>query len=452
MRRLALLVPVLMGLVLPAVAVADPLAGPQTVVRQAQADTAAACRRDTPLSDEQCTVVPGSPAVNESALRQYEASSTHRALALQYALANDVPFARAPWLGTHNSFNTTTRMATLSGLDSNQQLSLTDQLRSDMRSLELDAHWFRSVWAGGAYAPVLCHARGAEEGHAGCTTEPLLGDGLSEIATWLRGHRDQVVLLYLEDHLDTDEGYAAAAAAIRSTFRDLLYAPGGTGCTPLPLDRTRADVLAKGKQVVVISTCHGGAGWNGAVFSDAERARYETGPAGYGESGSCDAARPTAAYDGRLLRVFEDSTALTATVDQGTDPITVGKARALQRCAVDITGFDQLLPGDPRLAASVWSWAPAQPAATGGCAVQRSNGWHAARCTARHPVACRTASGWRVGTVAVPFASARARCAGAKAGTPRYGYDSVQLAAAMKAAQVDAAWIGLTRKGTGWTA
>jgi hypothetical protein len=451
-RRLALLVPVLAGLVLPAVALADPLAGPQRVVEQGVADTAATCRRDTPLTDEQCAAVPGSPPVSEQALTDYGTSSTHRALALQFALGNDVPFAHATWLGTHNSFNTTTRTPTLSGLDSNQQLSLTDQLRSDMRSLELDAHWFPSPWAGGAYAPVLCHARGEDEGHAGCTTEPLLVDGLSELATWLRANPGQVVLLYVEDHLESDAGYAAGAVALRSVLGDLLYAPGGTGCTPLPLDRTRADVLRAGKQVLVISGCHSGAGWDGAVFSGAERARYETGPAGYGDDGSCDPARDPALYDDHLLRVFEDSTALSATVDQGSNPLTAGKAAALQRCAVDITGFDQLLPGDPRLAASVWSWARSEPLATGGCAVQAADGWHAAPCSQLHAFACRKSTGWRVDPARTPYASASARCRDGQVGTPRYGYEAVQLAAAMRAAGVDTVWLGLTRDGAGWTA
>ena len=451
MRRLVLLV-LALGLAVPVVAAADPLAGPQTVARQAVADTAATCRRDTPLTDEQCAAVPGSPAVTEQALRDYEASRTHRALALQVALGNDVPFRHAGWLGTHNSFNTTTRAVTISGLDANQQLSLTDQLRSDVRSLELDAHWFPSAWAGGAYAPVLCHARGASEGHAGCTTEPLLADGLTEIATWVRAHPGEVVLVYLEDHLEGEEGYAAAATDVRRVFGDLLYAPGGTTCTKLPLDRTRNDVLRAGRQVVVISSCAAGAGWNGAVFDDGDRARWETGPTGYGEGGTCAPDRDPAAFDDRLLRVFEDSTALTATTDQATDPITVGKAKALQRCAVDITGFDQVVPGDPRLAASVWTWAPSEPVAGGGCVVQRSDGWHAVPCSQRHAFACRTSTGWRVDRAVLPYPAAPSRCRGDQVGTPRYGYEAVQLAGAMKAAGVDRVWLSLTRAGAGWTA
>jgi hypothetical protein len=211
-------------------------------------------------------------------------------------------------------------------------------------------------------------------------------------------------------------------------------------------------VLAAGKQVLVISGCHSGTGWNGSVFSGAARAQDETGPAAYGEDGSCDPARQPAAFDSHLLRVFEDSTALSATVDQSSVPITAKKAATLQRCAVDITGFDQLLPGDPRLAASVWSWASSEPAATGDCAVQTAEGWHAVPCSGRNAFACRTASGWSVDTKAAPFAAARGRCKGAQVGTPRYGYEAVQLAAAMSAVRVSTVWLGYTRSASGWSA
>jgi hypothetical protein len=439
------------SLLLPVAAHADPVAGPQRVVQQASADTAAACRRDVPVPEEQCSAVPLSPKATKAAVDAYAKSDVHRALQLQYELGNDVPFRNASWLGTHNSFNTSTRTATLSGLDSNQQLSMTDQLRIDMRSLEVDAHWFPSAAAGGAYAPVACHAQGEDQKHAGCTTEPLLIDALTEIAAWLRANPRQVLLLYVENHLETPEGYAAGAKAVHDAFGSLLYAPGGTACVPLPMDGTRNDVLAAGKQVLIISGCHDGAGWNGAIFSGEARAKDETGPAGYGEDGSCDKAKPPAAFDSHLLRVYEDSTALSATANQGMEPITPKKAAALQRCAVDLTGFDQLLPDDGRLAASVWSWAAGEPAAGGSCAFASADGrWHATPCSGRHAVACRDAAGvWSVGRVAP---RAAARCAKGTVSTPRYGYEDVQLTAAMAAAHVDSVWLAYGRSGGSWKA
>lgn len=437
MRRLVLVV-LMIVLGVPAAALADPVAGPVRVVEQGGADLTAACRRDLPATDEQCAL-PVAPAVTEQALAAYQRSDTHRRLGLQFALGNDVPFGHASWLGTHNSFNNTTRQVTLSGLDSNQQLSLTDQLRSDIRSVELDAHWFPSLTAGG-YDAVMCHARGKDQAHAGCTTEAPLTTGLAEVARWLRANPRQVVLLYLEDQLDNDEGYATGAAAVRSVLGPLLYAPGGTGCTPLPFARTRNDVLAAHKQVLVISSCHSGAGWNGAIFSEA--AKIEDGPAGYGVNGSCDPARQPRTFNDRFLRVFEDSTALTATVDQGANRIAPGQAAAFQRCAVDVTGFDQLMPADRRLTSSVWSWAPSQPAG-GSCSVMLSDGFHASPCTGKRPFACRTAAGWRVSAV---------RCRTGQVGTPRYGWESVQLLTAMRAARASSVWLGMTRIGGGWKA
>jgi hypothetical protein len=441
--RAPLVVALAATLLMPAVALADPVAGPQRIVEQASADTAAACRRDVPASDEQCNAVPLSPEVTEASVASYEKGEVHRALQLQYDLGNELPFRSAPWLGTHNSFNTSTRMATLSGLDSNQQLSLTDQLRIDMRSLEVDAHWFPSASAGGSYAPVACHAQGEDQKHAGCTTEPLLIEPLTEIAGWLRAHPRQVLLLYVEDHLETPEGYAQGAEMLHKAFGGMLYAPGGTACVPLPMDRTRGDVLTANKQVLVISGCHDGAGWNGAIFSGAARAKDETGPAGYGEDGSCDKARDPKVFDSHLLRVFEDSTALSATVNQGMEQITPKKAAALQRCAVDITGFDQLLPGDGRLAASVWTWAPGEPkAGGGGCAVQRADGrWYADPCKGKRAFACRDSSGrWTFGRP-MPIRSFATCTSSAPFDVPRNGYESVQLTAAMRAAHLDSVWL-----------
>ena len=83
----------------------------------------------------------------------------------QYALGDGLPLRDAPWIGTHNSFNSATEMGpTLSDSDPNQQLSLVDQLRLDVRSLELDVHWFLN-------RPVVCHADGD---FTGCSIETTL--------------------------------------------------------------------------------------------------------------------------------------------------------------------------------------------------------------------------------------------------------------------------------------
>src|SRR3954454_2683015 len=88
------------------------------------------------------------PSRFEAGIQAYEGSWTHRTLAFQYQLGNDVGFVNAPWLGTHNSFNSIAQLGpALSSSDANQQLSLVDQLRMDMRSIEIDIHWFPSAYA-----------------------------------------------------------------------------------------------------------------------------------------------------------------------------------------------------------------------------------------------------------------------------------------------------------------
>src|SRR3954453_11923376 len=179
MRRL-LLATTLLLLVLAVPAAAAPRAGgPDGVAR----DVAATCRSA------------GGPCQPEADVSGWGDTWTHRALAFQYALGNSVPLRDAPWVGTHNSFNSIAEMGTtVSDTDSNQQLSLLDQLAIDVRSLELDLHSF-------AGRQVVCHARGADQEHAGCSIEREVGPVVDEIGGWLREHRDQGLLLYFEDPL-----------------------------------------------------------------------------------------------------------------------------------------------------------------------------------------------------------------------------------------------------------
>jgi hypothetical protein len=185
-------------LLVPAAAFADPVqkaAG--RVAQKATEQVASSCRRE-PVRRDECGALLRTPDGSKAALDAYEVSEVSRALDLQRALGDGLPLQAGLWIGTHNSANSTSESPTLSQNDSNQQLSLTDQLRLDVRSLELDAHWFPSLRSPGQ-APVLCHAL---PNHAGCTTERLLAQGLAEVAAWLRANPGEVVLLYLEDHLD----------------------------------------------------------------------------------------------------------------------------------------------------------------------------------------------------------------------------------------------------------
>src|SRR6266508_135653 len=220
-------------------------------------DASAICRYPGAAPDESCNT-PLGPQATRAAVDAFQGSWVDRALRLQYDLEGDVGFVNAPWVGTHNSFNSVAEMGpTLSDTDANQQLSLVDQLRIDVRSLELDVHWSPSVASGGANAPVVCHA----------------------------------------------EGYDAGAAAIDQRLGDLVYRPAGPGCTALPLDLTRDQVLAAGKQVVIVSGCGVGSAWPGVAFDWS--AHKETRPQDYSDFPACGSDFDRATYDSTLVRYFE---------------------------------------------------------------------------------------------------------------------------------------------------
>jgi hypothetical protein len=268
--------------------------------------------------------------------------------------------------------------------------------------------------------------------HDGCSTEPLLGPVLDQIATWLRAHRDQVVLLYIEDHL-SGGGYPAAVAAIKQSLGPLVYGTGSGGCTELPGDLTRNDVLAAGAQVVMVanSGCGEGSDWRSLAFS--WRNHREEGPAQFRANPPCGFARGD--YDTRLIRYYEDSTWLSAGAgaasgEEMSDGLTPDTVRAMTRCGVDLFGFDQLQPGDGRNDAAVWSWAQGQPSG-GRCTEMRGDGrWSSIGCKRRRPAACRHSDGsWLVTEKAVTTAQAAKTCAadGADFDTARTGRDNELL-------------------------
>ena len=380
------------------------------------------------------------------------------ALGLQYELASDVELRNAPWVYTHNSYNSEAEMGTtLSNRDANQYIAILDQLDEGVRSLEIDTHLYTSPQDPrvGPRGPVVCHARGESEGHAGCTTEKPLVVVLREVRDWLDRNPGQVLLLYLESHLESPEGYAAGADSVEETLGGLVYRPagGGVSCEQLPLDLTRDEVRAAGKQVVIMGPCGEGNRWQ-AYVHDEEQRKTGSDNSTFREYPDCGPDFTPEQYDRQLIRYYEDGTQLSRAVNQGTDPIDAPLAARMTHCGVDLIGLDFLTKGDPRLAALVWSWAPGQPTADGSCSVQRSDGrWESRACAERHRVACRDTGGrWFVPQGQVPARAAPRLCASPSVvnGVPRTGFEGQQLRSAMVRDAAATAWLGQRRSGAGW--
>ena len=276
----------------------------------------------------------------------YQGTWVDRALDLQYELGFDVPLRNANYVGTHNSFNSVAEMGpTLSAMDSNQQLGLVDQLDVDVRSIELDLHRFPSA-QGAGFRPVVCHALG---GGVGCTVEKDLAPILAEISGWLRRpeNSEQVLLLYLEDDLDTARTHDDAAAAIEASLGDLIHRPEGEGCQEVSTELTRDEIRDSGKRVLIVSGCGKGDAWQSLAFSWEDH--RESRPFDFEDFPGCGPDYTIADSRKHLIRYFEDSTKVTRGTGEPDDGLIPETVAAMVRCGIDLVGLDQLAPFDGRL-------------------------------------------------------------------------------------------------------
>ncbi len=375
-------------------------------------------------------------------------NQTLRQLDLQYELAGDVPLANAPWVFTHNSYNSPAEMGVaLSPQDRNQDLTVVDQLDEGVRSLELDVHLFLG-------RPVVCHSTGP---HLGCTTEKSFRQVLGEIRVWMDRNPRQVLLLYLEGHLDTAAGYDLGSDDLEAVMGGLVYRPPSAGarCDPLPLEKTRRDVRAAGKRLLLMGDCGEGSRWQSYVHDDRQRLTASTN-APFRDFPDCGPDYTRAQFDSRQVRYYEDATSVGASTgsEHGTiSPPLVGR---MTRCGVDLIGFDRLTRGDPRVAAQVWSWAAPEPTRGHDCAIQGASGrWFARPCRERHRAACRDGTGlWRISRRRSTARGAARACGrpGLLQAVPRTGYEGQRLLAAQKRAGAGGVWLGYRRRGAGWRA
>lgn len=183
---------------------------------------AAECRR-IGVNDNLC-LVPLASKVTQAATVAYLQSWVHRTAQFQYALGNPVAFKDAQWIGTHNSFNSLVSQFTPSHADSNQQLSMPQQLDIDARSIELDLHYIPQIGQLGNRAVTVCHGRGPDQANLGCTTEPVFTKVLPTITDWLNTNPNEVVLILIEDQLKDATAYASAL----DTMERQLRRPNGT--------------------------------------------------------------------------------------------------------------------------------------------------------------------------------------------------------------------------------
>lgn len=396
------------------------------------------------LPAEICANVDGA-TIDSSVVDRYQDDWVHQALRLQSRYDAGEPMRN--WLvpHTHNSSNSTANAVSVSNLDPNQRYSILDQLRMDIRGIELDLHL-----VGGQ--PVMCHGRTVDVGgytvHVGCSVDRPLADGLAEIATFMAqpGNENEFVVLYLENQLDNDPAaHNAVASLLEQTFGDrVARPPAGMGdgtCAPAPMDTTRQAMLDQGKRVVIVGNCGPGA-WGSWVFERGSVWAESSFDGSYDGYPACaTGVRVERDYDGQWIRHWEDLTALSALVAGGDQfPLTPEVTAQMVACGVDMIGFDRLEPFDGRLEALVWSWArdvlPADIA--GECASRHAvdGRWYMDDCEQVRPFTCRLPDGsWLTDAPRGKWADGEQACAarGAVWALPPTGWENNVLGVAQPA-------------------
>lgn len=385
-----------------------------------------------------------------------------KVLDLQNKVDYQAPLATATFLMTHNSYNAAAYRTAFSYIDPNQHLSIGQQLEAGVRSLELDVHRFFSMtgwpwqWR---QRLLLCHG---QDNHLGCSPyDRPLEAGIDEIRRWLDDARNanEVIVIYIEDHIDGR--YAELISILSQRIGSKVYRPQGSGCQGIPMHITKQAVLDAGKQVLLMGAgdvCRSNNGWNSWAYAGVgdRLDGYPTGDVKKVDGVQCQFDR--AFYDRYWVRFYEDRTLLSS-VFAKPDRIEAVDAANLQKCGVNLVGFDKLVVADERLTASVWSWGNGQPSDLGGdenCAQSGADGRFDDRaCTEVAPYACMKPGTheWRIthnrGTWDQGGDVCQLETGGEYVfGVPTNGYANERLRAAKTAQGVATLWVNLSDQQT----
>jgi len=392
------------------------------------------------LPPETCAALAMNPVVDAALVADHESSWLARAHALQERLDDGEPLLNTLIIQTHNSNNAAAYDLTVTGFDPNQLYAITDQLRMNMRGIELDLHWvpspFGTVETGGR-AVVLCHGQSQAVGdvvvHVGCSNDRPFDTALVELRAWLDDHPGTFLLLYLENQMEDDPvAHDLAAAGIAEHLGGLVHRPVEK-CAPVDWTTTQDDLLDAGTPVLIVGNCGAGGDWGTWVHERGERWREGGSTDTYPAHPDCVERRGDPDYDENFIRTWEDATWLSAVAGSPAD-LTPAEAGGMVNCGLDLIGLDRLVPFDPRLQAMVWSWDVDEPLAeSGGCAERQVTGrFRTQDCEQELRYACHGQAGWFVPDIPGPWATGFATCeqAGGMFRTPPTGWENTLLSAA----------------------
>ena len=324
----------------------------------------------------------------------FNASWVGQAWAAQRAADMDTPLSEINMIGTHNSFNSEAYQTSgIRYLDPQQKYNITDQLRMGARFIELDVHWYTKMEGIFSYNKrlLLCHGSSS---HAGCSMNDMyFREGLNDIRDFLRSSEgeDQVIILYIEGHMDGRQH--KAADDLEEHLGEYLYP---ATCTDIPSDLTKRDILNAGAQVI--------------VWDNQDRDC---------DGGSYDSIAFTGLGD--ISRVWEDATVLGSIANffegDGDNSISASEVRSLFEAGKNIVNFDNMKTSDGRIEAGVWSFRDNEPNNHSGeqhCGRMRNqdSDWDDIQCDRDYYFACKDNNGtWMMSNYSGQWSEGETACA-----------------------------------------
>lgn len=365
------------------------------------------------------------------------------------------PLAQSTFVGTHNSYNSWEYADATRYLDPNQEVSVRDQLNMGARFIEYDVHYTTkfdthgSPWAWEWTSDkqlLLCHGT---NDHTGCSiADRYFRDGLEEVRSFVASNRDEVVLLYIEDHMDGQ--YGKASSIISDKIGGYVYRPTtqGSGCQSLNMNLTKQQILNAGKNILVVTGggCSSSSTYNSWVWGTGFNTRTVA------NASSCDGLSRSG-YDAGFVRFYEDRTTLSDWFGNPGAHITTGNIAQILKCGTNVVGMDKLEENDGRLKQAIWSWGENEPNNWNGqedCAESRGDGkFNDNNCNNYRRFACHQPDthNWYVTNSSGPWTSGSYYCSVEKPGyvfaVPANSYENEQLKAAKASKGTGTVWINL---------
>lgn len=373
-------------------------------------------------------------------------------------IGGNTPINFLTQLASHNAYASKIQGFANTAVDlllANQHFTITDQLNAGLRVFEIDVHWYRGEL-------VVCHS--SNDDCLPTSKYRYFSHVMREFRIWMDANPDEVIVIKLDDHINTHE--PDLINAINVHFTGQIFLRNGSNTWPSP-----NQVRAGGKRILFY--LRNGNASSGLLFRGSSPFVTASDHPQDFDFNQCKdgdfqftfnraANRFSAMAEGRSGGNLFDLTGLIyeAQVVQATNcqVSSIGLDYILALDKPTTEAFRRSSPADNRLLASIWSWAELDYGSNPPVLRSSTSRWHSTNPTQLNRYACATDVNkpfyndrrWRITQQAGPWSQGEAFCK-SQFGVdyyfafPQNGYQNQQL---RSVAQSNDVWLGYNTSGS----